>query len=109
MRDRGRIGGWHRRNEWRINPIFYALVSLLLLVFSLLPSVLGQNETFLTSLIGALNGANLTALANATSQIASTAAGPSVLAQLSSGRPYVLFAPTDEACTSPLSLIYTPG
>ena len=74
------------------------LFSAASLLLALTPAVLGQDATFLTGFIDALNSAGLTRLANVTAQLNSTAAGPSVLAQLASGRPYVVFAPTNNAC-----------
>ena len=76
--------------------LFSAAASLLLAAAP--AAVLGQNTTFLDAFVTALNGAGLTRFANVTAQLNTTAAGPSVLAQLSSGKPYLVFAPTNDAC-----------
>ena len=73
------------------------LLSAAALLLASCASVLGQNTTFLSGFTDALNNAGLTSLANITARLNSTAAGPSVLAQLSSGRPYLVFAPTNAA------------
>ena len=61
---------------------------------------LAQNTTFLTGLAAFLTQNGLTTLANVTGALNSSQAGPAVLTQLSSGSPYLVFAPTDAACTS---------
>ena len=64
------------------------------------PTVFGQNFTFLSGLLQTLTSAGHTQLASVATKLNSTAAGQSVLTQLSSGSPFVLFAPTDNACKS---------
>ena len=73
---------------------FSAATSALL---ATLPLAFAQNTTFLDGLNDALNSNGLTSLANISSVLRNTTAGPSVLTQLSSGSPYVLFAPTNDA------------
>ncbi|RPD59326.1 FAS1 domain-containing protein [Lentinus tigrinus ALCF2SS1-7] len=73
---------------------FFTAAALLL---ASVPAVLGQNATLLAGLISLLNDAGLSQLVNVTSQVNTSAAGPSVLAQLSSGGTYVLFAPNNTA------------
>lgn len=61
------------------------------------PSALAQNWTFLEGLINTLEGAGCTTLTGAASQLNSSDQGKSLLATLSSGEPYVLFAPDNTA------------
>ena len=75
-------------------------LSVAALLLASVPAVLGQNASILTDLLSTLNDAGLTQLVSVASQINSSAAGPSVLAQLASGKPYVLFAPDNSACKS---------
>ncbi|KAI0638779.1 hypothetical protein C8Q77DRAFT_1151809 [Trametes polyzona] len=63
----------------------------------LAPAALGQNITALTDLLQALTSSGHTRLAGIATQLNSTSAGQSVLSQLGSGTPFVLFAPTDSA------------
>ncbi|KAI0917720.1 hypothetical protein AcV7_007057 [Taiwanofungus camphoratus] len=61
------------------------------------PSVFAQNLTFLTGLLQTLQNAGLTQLASVGTQLNSTTTGQYLLAAISTGDPYVLFAPTDDA------------
>ncbi|PCH33023.1 hypothetical protein WOLCODRAFT_53952, partial [Wolfiporia cocos MD-104 SS10] len=61
------------------------------------PSVLGQNWTFLEGLIGRLQSAGLTSLTGIASQLNSSDQGRSLLATISNGGSYVLFAPNNAA------------
>ena len=61
----------------------------------------GQNSTYLTGLLQALNGAGLTTLATAVGFVNSTGAGNQLLATLSSQKNnYTIFAPNNDACQS---------
>ncbi|KAI0735975.1 FAS1 domain-containing protein [Earliella scabrosa] len=73
---------------------FAASTSILL---GLAPIALGQNTTFLAGLLQSLTASGHTQLATTASQLNSSAAGQSVLSQLSSGSPFVLFAPSNQA------------
>ncbi len=64
------------------------------------PTVFGQNFTFLSGLFQTLNSSGHTQLSSVAAKLNGTAAGQSVLSQLSNGSPFVLFAPTDNACMS---------
>ncbi|KAI0668736.1 FAS1 domain-containing protein [Trametes maxima] len=64
------------------------------------PAALGQNLTVLTELLQALTSSGHNRLATIATQLNSTSVGQSVLSQLSSGGPFVLFAPTDAAFDS---------
>ncbi|KAI8983181.1 FAS1 domain-containing protein [Trametes punicea] len=64
------------------------------------PAALAQNTTVLTNLLQALTQTGHSRLAGLATQLNSTASGQSVLSQLSSGTPFVLFAPTDSAFDS---------
>ncbi len=75
----------------------FAAVSLLL---ASAPAVLGQNATFLEGFLNHLNSTGHTRFGGIAARLNSSAAGPSVLNQLSSGGLYVLFAPNDTACES---------
>lgn len=66
-------------------------------LLALAPAVLAQNAV-LGELLQALNSSGLTRLSSIATQLNSTTAGQSLLSQLSSGTPFVLFAPTDNAC-----------
>ena len=79
---------------------FAASTSILL---GLAPIALGQNTTFLAGLLQSLTASGHTQLATTASQLNSSAAGQSVLSQLSSGSPFVLFAPSNQACECLLS------
>lgn len=73
---------------------FSALLSL-----ALAPSlVLAQNATFLAGLVSALQSANLTQLITVASTVNGTSQGQSLLSDISNGSPFVIFAPTNEAC-----------
>ncbi|RDX40108.1 FAS1 domain-containing protein [Lentinus brumalis] len=76
----------------------FAAVSLLLASAS---AVLGQNATFLEGFLNHLNSTGHTRFGGIAARLNSSAAGPSVLNQLSSGGLYVLFAPNDTACDVP--------
>lgn len=68
-------------------------------ILALAPAVLGQNSSaVLTNLVQALLSSGHTRLATLAGQLNSTSSGQSVISQLSSGTPFVLFAPTDDAC-----------
>ncbi|KAL1940559.1 hypothetical protein VTO73DRAFT_7994 [Trametes versicolor] len=68
-------------------------------LLALAPAVLAQNAV-LGELLQALNSSGLTRLSSIATQLNSTTAGQSLLSQLSSGTPFVLFAPTDNAFNS---------
>ena len=57
-----------------------------------------QNTTFLAELAAALNSLSLTITLNATISLNATETGAGLLANISSGNPFLLFAPTDDAC-----------
>lgn len=62
--------------------------------------VFGQNSMFLSGLSQALASAGHAQLASAAAKLNGTTAGQLVLSQLSNGSPFLLFAPTDNACRS---------
>ncbi|KAI0353194.1 hypothetical protein OH77DRAFT_637206 [Trametes cingulata] len=64
------------------------------------PAALAQNANALGQLVQALTSSGHTRLASLAAQLNSTAGGQSVISQLSSGNPLVLFAPTDSAFDS---------
>ncbi|KAI1785569.1 FAS1 domain-containing protein [Ganoderma leucocontextum] len=64
------------------------------------PTVFGQNFTFLSGLLQTLTSTGHNQLASVAAKLNGTAAGQSVLSQLSNGSPFVLFAPTDNALPS---------
>ncbi|GJE96804.1 fasciclin domain-containing protein [Phanerochaete sordida] len=69
-----------------------------LLSLALAPSVaLAQNSTILAGLVGALSAAGLTQLINVATTINSTSVGQSILANITSGSPFLLFAPNNDA------------
>ena len=68
-------------------------------LFALPAIVAAQNFTFLASLAEALNSLGLIQTLNATISLNNTATGLEVLANISSGNPFLIFAPTDDACT----------
>ncbi|KAH9891319.1 FAS1 domain-containing protein [Cubamyces lactineus] len=67
------------------------------LLLAAAPAALAQD---LTGLLQALNSTGHSRLVGLATQLASTDVGKSVLSQLSSGSPFVLFAPTDSAFDS---------
>ncbi|KAI0327278.1 FAS1 domain-containing protein [Cubamyces sp. BRFM 1775] len=67
------------------------------LLLAAAPAALAQD---LTSLLQALNSSGHSRLVSIATQLESTDAGKSVISQLSSGSPFVLFAPTDSAFDS---------
>ncbi|KAI0762310.1 FAS1 domain-containing protein [Fomes fomentarius] len=76
---------------------FAALSSILL---GCVPVVLGQNITFLAGLLQTLQSSGHTQLANVATKLNASSSGQSLLTQLSSGSPFVLFAPDDQALSS---------
>jgi uncharacterized surface protein with fasciclin (FAS1) repeats len=81
-----------------------------IIIAAILPCVYAQsiNTTFVNAFSQALHGAGLNTFANAVNQINSTTVGQNVLAQLSTGKNFTVFVPTDVACKSEESclLIY---
>ncbi|KAI0369994.1 FAS1 domain-containing protein [Pilatotrama ljubarskyi] len=75
------------------------LLAVAPLLFASAPA-LAQNVTALANIVQALTGSGHNRLATLASQLNSTASGQSVLTQLSSGAPFLLFAPTDSAFDS---------
>ncbi|KAH9947395.1 FAS1 domain-containing protein [Amylocystis lapponica] len=74
-----------------------------LLPFTLLATVSSvvaqtQNTTFLEGLAATLSNAGLTSLVSLVGQANSSAVGQFLLATISSGKPYTLFAPNNDAC-----------
>ncbi|KAI9062255.1 FAS1 domain-containing protein [Trametes sanguinea] len=64
------------------------------------PLAFAQNAAVLSQLVQALTSSGHTRLVSLAQQLNSTASGQSVLKQLTSGQPFVLFAPTDSAFDS---------
>ncbi|OCH85619.1 FAS1 domain-containing protein [Obba rivulosa] len=77
-----------------------AFLSAALLVAAPSAWAQSQNLTFLTGLLTTLQSANLTSLISATSTFNSSGVGQGILGDLSSGSPFVLFAPSNEAFAS---------
>ena len=61
---------------------------------------MAQNATFINGLVSALTSANLTQLVSVAATINSTSTGQSLLADISNGGPFVIFAPSNDACKS---------
>ncbi|KAI0757692.1 FAS1 domain-containing protein [Daedaleopsis nitida] len=62
-----------------------------------IPAAFAQDANFLTGLLDALTSSGHTQLVGAAAKLNSSSAGQSVLSQLSSGTPFLVFAPTDQA------------
>lgn len=58
-----------------------------------------QDASALASLVSALQNAGLTQLVQVASTLNGTEIGQQVLSNLTSGNPFVIFAPNDAACT----------
>lgn len=69
-----------------------------LLPLLLAAPALAQNQTFLAGLVGQLSAVGLNQLIKIATSINSTTEGQQLLANISNGSPYVLFAPNDAAC-----------
>ena len=82
------------------------MMNLFPLAFLLLasPAVLAQNLTLLEGLLQTFTGSGLNRLATVVTGLNSSDAGQSILTQLSNGSPFLLFAPSDEACESDIPM-----
>ncbi|CAL1697248.1 unnamed protein product [Somion occarium] len=75
-----------------------------ILLGALLPAAaiaqIEQNETFITGLFQTLQNSGVTSLSDVLTQINSSEVGQGLLANISSGSPYLLFAPNNDALSS---------
>ena len=78
-----------------------------LLALVALASVLAraQNTSYINGLVSALEGAGLTQLVSVAATVNGTSVGQSLLADLTSGNAYTIFAPSNDACKSNPSLL----
>ncbi|OBZ79843.1 Transforming growth factor-beta-induced protein ig-h3 [Grifola frondosa] len=79
-------------------PTMMRLSSLSVVLLTAVSSVLGQNTTFLTGLAQVLQDSGCAQLATiATTQLNASTLGQTLLGQVSSGQPFVFFAPNNQA------------
>lgn len=82
----------------------------LLALAAFAPAARAQNTTFLTGLLNAIQGAGLTQLATVAASLNSTPVGQQVLANISDGGPFILFAPNNAAWqTAPSNVTGSPS